>query len=1020
MDAANTLCISIERPTTTTVATAVINYEVSGNSCPATVSGGPTSTVDPVPNSLNLYSIGNLVWDDINEDGLKDVGEPGLEGVEISFTGAGISGSTFTNANGNYNLPALLSNNYTLTVVPPASHPFVTLQGVGSNNMIDSDFDQGTKQVSVTLLANDETIDCGLSTSTVVASSPEINVQGLGMNILDNDMSPMVGDNTDFGNVLTSGSDVHTFTIENTGTADLTVSTIVVSGTNPTDFTLGGITLPATVSASGSTTFTLTFIPGGLGSRTATVTVNNNDADEAAYDFAVQGTGVAPEINVQGQSMSILNGDATPSTADDTDFGDLLVMGSDMHTFTIENTGTGDLNILGILLNSTPHFSISGITTPLTIASGGSTTFNVTFNPQSAGLQVASITINNTDSDESQYVFVVQGTGGLPGAALDFDGTNDYVAIANAPENNFSSTNLFTIDFWCKVNANSGTFAFVNKGGGGGNEQYSFDIFNSSFRFYVNSGSSFTVLSMPRLTVAEGWVHIAGTYNGSSGEMNLYKNGVLAANTSSAVSTLKTTTNPFAFGAQASPLNQYLNGQLDEVRIWNRELCLAEIVAQKDCELTGTEAGLVGYYQFNQGIAAGSNAGETTLNDLTSNNNGTLTNFALTGATSNWVAPGAVTTGTSCAAYPIVGISTADVCTSFSNTITAGAGWTTINDGSGNPIIAINAPVGVDLGTVTVELMRNSAIQAFSNFDGVVLKLLPRYYHISSSLIGENTPFPSNVGVRFYFTESDLAAMNASALGDVGVSTFTAADLDFTHYSGPDQDCNYANNIKNPANNELIASTTYSAFGCYGHSLEFNVSHFSEFIPHEPAGAALPIELVDFTAKLLANETVQLDWQTATEINNMGFEVQRSKNARDWESLGFVEGAGNSEELLTYSFVDAKPNIGFNYYRLQQFDFDGTTSFSTVEVVKLQSDWEIYPNPTKDGLVNLDFSTSQNEPIQISVYDIKGAEVYRKDIDITAGDQSINLDMGSIHVSGIYIVKIIHGTEMIYKRLMIE
>ena len=89
----------------------------------------------------------------------------------------------------------------------------------------------------------------------------------------------------------------------------------------------------------------MTFTPGATGERTATLSFTNSDGDENPYNFDLKGTGVVPEINVQGQSTDIVDGDTTPSTADDTDFGNVLTGSSDAHTFTVQNTGTGQLTL---------------------------------------------------------------------------------------------------------------------------------------------------------------------------------------------------------------------------------------------------------------------------------------------------------------------------------------------------------------------------------------------------------------------------------------------------------------------------------------------------------------------------------------------------------------------------------------------------------------------------------------------------------------------------------------------------
>ncbi|MGR3810139.1 choice-of-anchor D domain-containing protein [Jiulongibacter sp. NS-SX5] len=124
-------------------------------------------------------------------------------------------------------------------------------------------------------------------------NSPEINLQGNGQNITDGANSPSLSDSTDFGTInVASGSNTNTFTIENTGGATLNITSITSSGAHGSEFVVSNI--PTTISASGTATFDVTFDPAAVGLKTATITVNNNDSDEAVYDFAVQGNGVIP------------------------------------------------------------------------------------------------------------------------------------------------------------------------------------------------------------------------------------------------------------------------------------------------------------------------------------------------------------------------------------------------------------------------------------------------------------------------------------------------------------------------------------------------------------------------------------------------------------------------------------------------------------------------------------------------------------------------------------------------------
>ncbi len=249
----------------------------------------------------------------------------------------------------------------------------------------------------------------------VSISAAEINVKGNNTTIADGNATPSFVDHTDFGNANTGGGNVvRTFTIENTGTATLTISTINVTGTNAAEFVVSGA--PSSVTAGSSATFNVTFTPAAVGTRTATVHVNNSDCDEADYDFAVQGTGVTPcldEINVKGNNVTITDGDATPSAADHTDFGNASTGGGNVvRTFTIENTGTGNLTISSITVTGTnaAEFVVSSGQLGV-ITAGSSATFNVTFTPTALGARTATIHVNSSDCDEADYDFAVTGNG---------------------------------------------------------------------------------------------------------------------------------------------------------------------------------------------------------------------------------------------------------------------------------------------------------------------------------------------------------------------------------------------------------------------------------------------------------------------------------------------------------------------------------------------------------------------------------------------------------------------------------
>ncbi|MBC8331969.1 MAG: choice-of-anchor D domain-containing protein [Anaerolineae bacterium] len=256
----------------------------------------------------------------------------------------------------------------------------------------------------------------------VGATVSEMDVLGNDTSIVSGDTTPEAGDHTDFGNADTNGATIsRTFTIANTGTADLTLSNtpaVTVGGTHAAEFAL---TVDATtpIIAGDETTFTITFNPGDSGLREATISIANNDGDENPYTFSIQGTGTsaAPEMDVLGNGVSIASGDTSPDADDHTDFGDISVAsGSQVYTFTIQNTGSVDLNLSGtpIVIIGGAHAAdfvlTSDATTPVSSA-GGTTTFEITFDPSDSGLREAIISIANDDNDENPYTFSIQGTG---------------------------------------------------------------------------------------------------------------------------------------------------------------------------------------------------------------------------------------------------------------------------------------------------------------------------------------------------------------------------------------------------------------------------------------------------------------------------------------------------------------------------------------------------------------------------------------------------------------------------------
>ena len=257
------------------------------------------------------------------------------------------------------------------------------------------------------------------------ASVPEMDIRGNDQIIFNGDTTPDLADLTDFGNVDVNGATVtRTFTIQNTGTEDLALTDtpiVTIGGAHAAEFTLTVDAITPVVSG-GETTFTIRFDPSDTDLRQATISIANNDGDENPYTFTLQGmgTGAAPEMDVLGDGISIPSGDTSPDVNDFTDFGDVAVDGGSLTVvFTIQNTGSLNLNLSGspIIVISGDHAADfilnSDAITPVSSA-GGTTTFELRFDPSASGLREATISIINDDNDENPYTFSIQGTGTTP------------------------------------------------------------------------------------------------------------------------------------------------------------------------------------------------------------------------------------------------------------------------------------------------------------------------------------------------------------------------------------------------------------------------------------------------------------------------------------------------------------------------------------------------------------------------------------------------------------------------------
>lgn len=191
--------------------------------------------------------------------------------------------------------------------------------------------------------------------------------------------------------------------------------------------------------------------------------------------------------------------------------------------------------------------------------------------------------------------------------------------------------------------------------------------------------------------------------------------------------------------------------------------------------------------------------------------------------------------------------------------------------------------------------------------------------------------------------------------------------------------------------------------------------------------APLPVELVSFDAKIVG-KYVQLNWNTATEMENFGWEIQRAEivnnlNELKWNKIGFVSGSGTSNSYKYYSFVDKDISNGIYYYRLKQINLDGSFEYSEqieVQVSSLKEDIYIhsYPNPF-NAISTIEFKVNTPDEVKLSLFNLLGEEIkVLIDEFKESGKYKINFDAAEFS-SGIYIAKLRVGKNIISHKLVL-
>ncbi|MEO1383948.1 MAG: T9SS type A sorting domain-containing protein [Bacteroidota bacterium] len=177
-----------------------------------------------------------------------------------------------------------------------------------------------------------------------------------------------------------------------------------------------------------------------------------------------------------------------------------------------------------------------------------------------------------------------------------------------------------------------------------------------------------------------------------------------------------------------------------------------------------------------------------------------------------------------------------------------------------------------------------------------------------------------------------------------------------------------------------------------------------------------PITLLDFDAIRQDQDYIALTWITASELQNRGFDIDMSFDKQNFETIGFVEGAGTTQETQTYTWT--YPNRKAAYYRLRQVDFDGAFTFSPIRFVNGIGDefvWNIYPNPTQDAVV-IDLGQTTDD-VLLRVWSVNGKEL----IHLRGELRTINAQLNAALIQwpvGIYQIQVQSDNRSLTQKLV--
>ncbi len=611
-------------------------------------------------------------------------------------------------------------------------------------------------------------------------------------------------------------------------------------------------------------------------------------------------------------------------------------------------------------------------------------------------------------------IYTITAIGQTPGNSLHFDGSNDYVSTSLPTVFSNINTSNITIETWIKpqtasfsrvVFAQLNSTNFMSISTGGSNQIY----------FYINNAVGVNTGSTLPLNQ---WTHVACVWVGSTQQTEIYFNGILQATVNGGSSSTGND-NLMTIGSRTNGA-QYFNGELDELRIWDVRRTPCDINSSMNSEFTQSQANLVAYYNFNQGVAGGNNPGVTSLPDFTTNYNGTLNNYALTGTTSNWLNSGAIINQNNQNNGSVQSTDTYTTCDSLlwidGNTYTSSNNTAThtITNGSANgcdSIITLNLTINNSVSnTIGINICNNTN---YTYADGTISNNITANESHTSILTGASSNMCDSILTENLTVLPALTGSVTDVLCDgdsvvVNGTTYNAGNLTgtevFTNVGPNNCDSTVTVNIT-----VLAAKTgTVSNAICDGDSMVINGTTYNAGNPtgteiFTNVGPSMCDSTVTVNLTINPKPTVAIAAFTPDTVceTDPAINLPAGTPASGTYSGSGVVGttfdpntAGVGAHYVVYSFTDGNTCTAMDSTMIVVVSCVGVDENGALAGVN------IYPNPT-NNIINITLGTITSD-VNLTLTSVEGKIVYQEN---NVSDNKVSVDLSN-NSKGIYFLKV--------------